>query len=578
MSTNLLPFVSRLKIVTKQLQVYRLGDVLNHAQYQIIEEVNAALNEQRRCRIIVLKARQLGVSTVTEALMFTLAMILHRMSGLVLSHESQSAAHLLNMTNTYWDTWDFKQLYTIKNNSVQHKSWVETGSGIRVATANNEDAGRSQTIHFLHASEVAFWMYPETLMTGLAQSIPDTSPSVIIKESTANGIGGYFYDEWNNAVDGETEDVPLFFPWHTHPEYRASFIGVSQVLGALDDEERVLRAIGIDDDRLAWRRWHIRNKCQGDINKFHQEMPTTPEEAFIVTGTNIFSDAELLVCYQPTDGIRGRLTEEGGRVRFQPSVNGPVTIFKHPGDDMNRHKYMISGDATRSVQGDFSCAQVLNRRTWEQVAVFHSRIDPVAFGDQMALLGRYYNWAILVPEIQGAGDATIARLQSLGYPFLFEHRKAEKIPGQPETTFGWWAGVRAKQEAMGNLQKAVNDHDIVIHHDQTYREMRAYVSDGKGGFKNGASEKHDDTVTAMAICITAVMYEALTVNADMGRYSGTADSELRRELAGVNAAAAALREGEYEGSNWGADVTVDDTRLPWDDWQMANEGDGGDGW
>ncbi len=559
--TDIAPFVNRLQIVTKDLRVVKLGNVMNYAQHRIVQEVNDSLNNRTPSRFIVLKARQVGVSTVIEALMFSLAMMLNRMSGLVISHEASSAAWLLKMTNHYWDTWRFKPLYSIRHNSVSHMSWDDTGSSIRIATAKNASAGRSTTVQFLHGSEVAFWDDPLSLMVGLAQSIPDTHPSIIAFESTANGVGGYFYDQWNAAVDGETDFTPLFFPWHQHPEYTAAYLHQSSTLGALNDEERILRAIGIDDDRLVWRRWMIRNKLNNDVTRFKQEYPTVPEEAFVVTGRNIFPDGDLGACYDPMNGLQGFLVEEGGgRVRFQESIDGPITIFRYPGEDMDRHKYMVSGDATRSVTGDYSCAQVLNRRTWEQVAIFRKRIDPVSFGDQLALLGRYYNWAIVCPEIQGAGDSTIARLISLNYPFLFEHRKAERIPGQPETVYGWWSGVRAKQEAMGNLLKVVVDHDLILHDHKTYSEMRAYVSDERGGFKNGAGEGHDDTVTAMAIAMTCVMYEAPNINGSIGVYGG---SRLEDSRVAVNRA--------MEESGFGKDLALggegvsrDDQLLPWE--------------
>lgn len=557
MTTNLVPFVNRLQIVTKDLRVVQLGDVLNHAQYRIVDEVNRALNEKRRCRFVVLKARQIGVSTIVEGLMFTLAMILNRMGGLVISHEADSAGWLLKMTNHYWETWRFKSLYDIRHNSVRHMSWDNNGSSIRIATAKNVGAGRSTTIQFLHGSEVAFWDDAPTLMTGLAQSIPMSSPSIIALESTANGIGGYFYEQWNAAVDGETEFTPLFFPWHEHPEYTAAHVQQGETLGALNDEERILHAIGIDDSRLAWRRWAIKNLCGNDLMKFRQEYPTVPEEAFIVTGHNIFPDGDLTACYQPMNGLQGYLTEEGGRVRFQESLDGPLTIFRWPGEDMDRHKYMVSGDATRSITGDFSCAQVLNRRTWEQVAIFRRKIDPVSFGDQLALLGRYYNWAIVCPEIQGAGDSTISRLISLNYPFLFEHRKAERLPGQPESVYGWWSGVRSKQEAIGNLLKVVVDHDIIIHDHKTYSEMRAYVSDEKGGFRNGAGEGHDDTVTAMAIAMTCTMYEAPNINASMGVYNG---SQMKESVGAINRAL----EASGFGDQLSPEVPRDEELLPWE--------------
>lgn len=568
---DLVPFVNRLQIVTKDLRVVQLGNVMNHAQYRIVDEVNRALNERRRCRFVVLKARQIGVSTVVEALMFSLAMILNRMGGLVISHEADSAGWLLKMTNHYWETWKFKDLYSIRHNSVRHMSWDDNGSSIRIATAKNVGAGRSTTIQFLHGSEVAFWDDAVTLMTALAPSIPMSSPSIIALESTANGIGGYFYDQWNAAVDGETEFTPLFFPWHEHPEYTVDYlqaVGAEHVitsLGALNDEERVLRAIGIGDERLAWRRWAIRNLTNNDLMRFKQEYPTVPEEAFIVTGHNIFPDGDLTACYQPMNGLQGYLVEEGGRVRFQESIDGPVTIFRFPGDDMDRHKYMVSGDATRSITGDFSCAQVLNRRTWEQVAIFRKKIDPVSFGDQMALLGRFYNWAILCPEIQGAGDSTISRLISLNYPFLFEHRKAERIPGQPETVYGWWSGVRAKQEAVGNLLKVVVDHDVILHDHKTYSEMRAYVSDEKGGFKNGAGERHDDTVTAMAIAMTCTMYEAANINAGMGVYGGSRVGEMTGRVNRALEVSGFGQTSDIEGvGGVGEMVSQDDQLLPWE--------------
>lgn len=522
MSSSIVPFVERLHIVTKDLGVARLGVCMNYAQREIVDYVDECMRDQRRCRLIILKARQIGCSTIIEGLMFTLAFLLPRMRGLVVSHEAESAQHLLNITRNYWDTWFMKSLYTPEHLASHRLGWKETGSRIRIATAKNASAGRSMTVQFLHGSEVAFWDDPQTLMTGLAQSIPHNYPSVIAHESTANGRGNWFHQRWNEAVEGESEYKPFFFPWHQHPEYTARNLGISSILNKLNDEERILRAIGVDDDRLSWRRWALRELCENDLERFHQEYPTTPEEAFISTGNNVFPDAELRAVYEPIAPIVGHLVVEGNKIRFQESSRGPLKIYRWPSDDLEWGRYMIAGDATRSVTGDFSCAQVLNRKTWEQVAVWRDKIDPVNFGDQMSLLGRYYNHAILCPEIQGAGDATISRLISLQYPFLFEHRRAEAIPGAPERTFGWWSTTRAKQEAIGNLLKAVIDRDITIHDAVTYAEMGSFVSLPSGRFGNveGEGRGHDDTVTSLAICITCTMYEAMNVNASRGIYDG----------------------------------------------------------
>jgi hypothetical protein len=145
MSTNLLGPVGELKIVTKESKLVPFGTVINYAQKEIVREFERCLDAKKKTRIIVLKARQIGISTVTEALMFTLAMARDRMSGLVISHEGDSAKHLLSMTRTYWDEYWAKELYTAKSLAQNHMSWVESGSSIRIATAGNPGAGRSTT-------------------------------------------------------------------------------------------------------------------------------------------------------------------------------------------------------------------------------------------------------------------------------------------------------------------------------------------------------------------------------------------------------------------------------------------------
>lgn len=521
-SLRLMPLVRELRILTKERGVVRLGDVMNYAQAELVAESERQLATTGQIRVIILKARQIGMSTMVEAILFALSMLKRDFKSLIISHEKDSAEGLLVMTRRYWDTYIFKRHYVERYNGKAHLEWADWGSQIQVATAKNVEAGRSKTIHGLHASEVAFWDDPETLMTGLNNSIPTFGVTVIILESTANGIGNYFHQQWNEASKGESDFTPMFFPWYKHPEYRAAYMPPGQAerypLTDLTDEERQLRRMGITDDRLIWRRWAIVNKCLNSVEKFHQEYPTTPHEAFVSTGLNVFPLPSLIQHYKGATGHRGELVEVNGKIKFHQTPNGSLTIFAYPSQDREWGVYLIGADPTHSIAGDYACAQVINRRTLEVVATLRKKIDPMNFGRELVKLGYYYNTALIAPEKTGPGYGTIGVINEAAYPNLFQMAKIDSTPGQPlSSTYGWATNRQTKQLAIGHLKAAIlepiinsngSEYGLIIHDQQTIQEMRDYVTTDDGqGFKNGDGSLFDDGVMALAIAVAAHIIE-----------------------------------------------------------------------
>lgn len=477
----------------------------NWAQEEYIQEFHDQWNADKPVRIIVLKARQLGISTATGGLMFALSFARNDRNSMIIAHEMSSSEHLLSISQRYWNTYPFAPLYTPRYLSKKHLAWKETGSNIKVTTAGNTDAGRSQTIHNLHASEVAFWDDAEELMLGMRQTVPNAKHTFIALESTANGIGNYFYEQWNAAVAGETEFAPMFFPWWKHPEYTASHIGLPGRLTDLTDDERAYKKLGISDDSLLWRRWAIPNLAGSDILKFQQEYPATPEEAFVATGYNVFPVQMLKRCYEKREGKRGRLVRDTlapRGVRFQADVSGPLIIFSPPSEDTDWGKYFVGGDPTHTTRGDLAVGQVINRRTYEQVAVLRARVDPNTFAEELAKLGHYYNDATIATEATGPGYSTVGALVQMSYPYLWKSRWADKTPGIVGTTFGWQTTFKSKEWAISFLLKAIVDGDIMIHDPVTFTEMRDYVSLEHGGYGPSSKNGNDDTVMSFAIaCI-----------------------------------------------------------------------------
>jgi hypothetical protein len=501
---DLLPLINRLSILDKNFTIVPLEP--NWAQREFLQSYQEQVELNKPVRIIVLKARQLGISTITEALLFLRAKIFPGTHGLVVAHENDSSEHLFSMTHLYWETFPWRGLYTPKYLSRKEMAWRETQSTLRIATAKNIRAGRGRTLASLHASEVAFWERPDELMLGLRQSVPNNPSSMIVLESTANGVGNYFYNLWKAAECGDVEFTPLFFPWWRHPEYTASAIRVPVVLGNLNEEERLLVRLGCDEDHLQWRRWAIANLCGGDINRFHQEYPSTPEEAFIVSGTNVFPLDELRQCYHPEDGVEGHLVRVSDGVEFRPARGGPLRVFKKPGTSLDWGRYYIGGDPSRATYGDYACAQVINRRTYEQVAIYRRKIDPMTFAEELAKLGIYYNSAGIAPEVEGPGYATVGRLVELDYPNIYRQRFADKNPGKIAEMYGWSTTWKRKEWAIGHLIKLITDSSLIIHDQHTFDELRDYITLPNGGY-GPADERHghDDTVMSLSIaCICSV--------------------------------------------------------------------------
>jgi hypothetical protein len=95
----------------------------------------------------------------------------------------------------------------------------------------------------------------------------------------------------------------------------------------------------------------------------------------------------------------------------------PWTIHRRPrAQDIRTDRYFVSGAPSETIAGDPACAQVINRETLTQVAVYHNRVNPMHFADEMMLAGKFYSNAMLCPEVEGGGQAAIARILTRNYP------------------------------------------------------------------------------------------------------------------------------------------------------------------
>jgi hypothetical protein len=518
MTLLLRPWLDSLTIKTSNLEYKKLDlDTIDPdptigdwgwAQRPFVAEVERQYNLNEPVRIIVLKARQLGISTITEALLFLWAFIHQGTNGAVVSHTDGQAQQLFEMTKRYWETWPHKVLFAEKYHTRRQIQWKETQSNLRVVTAQNSDSLRGSTLHAVHASEVAFWDNAEVLWGGLEPSIPNRHGTFVCLESTANGIGNWFHEEWERAQTGDSAFIPLFFPWYRHSATR--IFGTSLSRTDLDTEERhilkLMQKEGFNDETiyasLSFRQIEVRKKGE---DWFHQEYPTTPEEAFITTGNPIFNRHAVDDCTDIKRGAVGYLYRNGrGEVVFAPDPSGPLTIFRPPHDNPDPNRYFVGGDPARSesMTADPSCAQVIHRSRMEQVAVWHGQCDPVQFAKEMMLMGDFYGGAMLAPEVEGGGMATIGAIITSGYPNIWNWKKGDRTTNS-SNTWGWLTSYGTKRWAISEMENLLNTRSLLIHDRQTYQEILNFVEHPNGDIGNAGRKKHDDTVMALAIAVTA---------------------------------------------------------------------------
>ena len=212
-----------LKIKDKNAKVVPF--IMNKPQLKVYEAIQKQAHNGRPIRVIILKARQMGFSTLTEGIIYKQTATKANISSGIVAHEITATNNLFNMTKRYHDNLDKDLKKPLKASNAKEIIFENSdgNSTIKCMTAGNDSIGRSDTFQNLHISEYAFWKgNKEDTLLGLMQAVPNASNTIVIIESTANGYDD-FKDRWDKAVNGESEFVPVFCAWHELDEYRMPY-------------------------------------------------------------------------------------------------------------------------------------------------------------------------------------------------------------------------------------------------------------------------------------------------------------------------------------------------------------------
>lgn len=500
-----------LKIRTKSGELVSL--TLNEPQQRLYEVIAKRYKANKPVRVIILKARQMGFSTLTEGIVFWATATRENTDSMIIAHKDEATANLFRMSKLFYEQLPPPIKPMLQASNAQELNFDKPSrdrserkglkSRIRCATAGGSGQGRSYTLRNVHMSEFAFWPGDKLeTYSGIMQAVPDEPGTIVIVESTANGYD-MFKTLWDRAVAaqqaGDEEGfIPVFFPWYEMSEYRRPVPPGFE----LTDEERELKAtFKLDDEQIAWRRWCIEVNCGGDLNKFKQEYPATPDEAFIATGTCVFDKEALVLRRAAVSADKweyGRFTyrNDGLRIsdiKWQPEKGGPIRIKKKPEEGV---PYVIGGD-TAGTGSDFFVGQVLDNTSGEQVAVLQQLMGETEYTRQMYCLGMYYNTALIGIETNYS-TYPVQELERLRYPKQYVRQHLDKYTQKLTDEFGFNTTSRTRPTIIDNLKAVAREHLELISDYGTLGEMLTFVYDEN--WRPEAEEgEHDDLVMALAI-------------------------------------------------------------------------------
>jgi len=492
----------KVKILPKDVSKGFIPFTFNDAQRIIHDKIEEQKKKTGRVRVIILKARQMGISTYACARVYHRSYFNAFNKSVVMAHDSATSDALFAMSHNIIDNIDTDFKPELKKSNAKEIMFEHNSSGYRLYTAGSPEAGRGTTPTIAHLSEVAFWTHDEKILSGLFQGISQAEGTEVILESTANGVGNQFQKLWADAVNGINEYLPIFVPWFLMSEYRRE---APEGFKRTEEEEKLVKLYNLDNDQLYWRRLKI---AESSKDKFKQEYPSTAEEAFIVSGSSVFNLEKLQeLIPQPILSVR---EFDFLSCMFEEKDQGSLEIYKYPQFDI---PYVIGADTSLGVGRDFSSATIMTPSKHVVAVYRNNRIDPSRYGDLLFYLGRYFNNALLAVESNSMGIATLNRLVQLKYINLYYQTKIANIDNEEGLRPGWRTTSASKPAIIGFMKRAIEQNEIWIPSKTIIHECMTYVTDDNGKME-AAPGFTDDTVISTAIALEVVRTHAdkLTTN------------------------------------------------------------------
>lgn len=407
-----------LKIVTDEFELKNL--VLKPTQRKLLTAIADMEASGLPVRVAVLKARQMGISTLIASWIFARVIFQHNSRAVIIADVKPKAQNLFKMYHLFWEKLPeaLRPPQGVGTRHAQTMTFDRINASIEVMASNdtkNEEtgsAGRSYTLRDVHFSEYPYFSNPEATFDSIYPAVPYKPGTAVFIESTPKGYGDSFQKIWD---DPKSEFVKVFLGWYEDPTYRLTFPSMhyrsaeelerdlrQEENGTYGNEHLLRELYNLDIQQLHWRRVRIDGFKGSKLDTFRKEYPSSPEEAFRAASTNFLNTnimvflknkakEPLYACnleYQTLEAakeayelakrpdtsgmVNERVVQRAGEpllrlrgganqkfVRQIPHPNGFLTVWEEP---LAFTEYILGGDTSEGAPSkDFNVGYVAKR-------------------------------------------------------------------------------------------------------------------------------------------------------------------------------------------------------------------------
>ena len=451
-------------------------------QLQHLKAKQDAIAQGKPPRFLLLKYRRGGFTTWEQATSYRTLMTQANSSCVTLAHTKPDTQTIFRMVSLMSNR-DPERPGSI-GESKSHIEVPSLGSIFYIGTAGAKAFGRGDNLTRVHGSEVAFWQGDEYTIDNLIAGLEEAARyGEVVLETTANGAQGWFYEKYKEAMEGENNYTPLFYPWFMDAENTIDYYSAedqTEFFDTITKEEREF--MDVNDLTLGQMLW--RRMKQKDRKKlFPQEYPENWTEAFIVRGDTFFDPTTI---------------DRHSRNASKPIKEGEnVTIWKNP--EPGREYCAGADPAEGNPTSDNSVMGILDRETGEQVAVLRGKWRPEVFARKCIELCTKYNKAMYCCERNNHGHSVLNTvINTLNYKNIYKWKKpidknkygTDKVEHIP----GYDTNKKTRPILLDDLNEALEEDFMIVNDTVFLAECKTFVDEG--GKWQADKDEHDDSIMA----------------------------------------------------------------------------------
>ncbi len=503
-------------VIFDKLNAQEVPFRLRKAQRKLLKEMEDMRLSGEPIRIILLKARQWGGSTLIQMYMAWIQIFWRENWNLAVCADVEDQGRNIRSMYGRMAKNHPEAAMKITLNSFEGSPKVrifeERGAVLAIGSAQKPDNLRSFDFKMIHLSEVGLWRItdgrsPEDLVQTLRAGIPDVPYTVVALESTAKGVGNFFHREWLQAKKGGSYKN-IFVPWFEIEMYSKEVNDYSSLLAQMTDYHWWLfETKGATLEAINWY-INFQRREQFSDWRMRSEYPSDDVEAFQSTGRRAipahYVAAARQSCRQALH--RGELQGNAAKgkdalkgISFEKDINGRLEIWAMPDPILVRDRYCIFVDiGGRSPGADYSVIKVFDRY-WlmeggrvEVAAVWRGHLDQDLVAWKAAQIGTFYNNALLAVETnslqkqqdtEGEHFFTVLDEISPFYPNLFARDSPDRINEGAPALYGFHTNRQTRTMIINTLIAALRDSEYTERHSISCDEMDTFEIKATGKFE-----------------------------------------------------------------------------------------------